>query len=112
VRSAADPTHPDGRLSDPIFLDALIQKIQAARMLSPMGMSVSDFINVLVQSDIAVNPQITGNLQGNSFLGDHTKTFRVTSTAEVGNVQRTVTAVVRITQPQDGLGRLLYWKVD
>lgn len=112
VRSAADPTHPDGRLSDPIFLDALIQKIQAARMLSPMGMSVSDFINVLVQSDIAVNPQITGNLQGNSFLGDHTKTFRVTSTAEVGNVQRTVTAVVRITQAQDGLGRLLYWKVD
>jgi general secretion pathway protein K len=112
VRSAADPAHPDGRLSDPIFLDALIQKIQAARMLSPMGMSVSDFINVLVQSDIAVNPQITGNLQGNSFLGDHTKTFRVTSTAEVGNVQRTVTAVIRITQPQDGLGRLLYWKVD
>jgi general secretion pathway protein K len=112
VRSAADPAHPDGRLSDPIFLDALIQKIQAARMLSPMGMSVSDFINVLVQSDIAVNPQITGNLQGNSFLGDHTKTFRVTSTAEVGNVQRTVTTVVRITQPQDGLGRLLYWKVD
>jgi general secretion pathway protein K len=112
VRSAADPAHPDGRLSDPIFLDALVQKIQAARMLSPMGMSVSDFINVLVQSNIAVNPQITGNLQGNSFLGDHTKTFRVTSVAEVGNVQRTVTAVVRITQPQDGLGRLLYWKVD
>jgi general secretion pathway protein K len=112
VRSAADPAHPDGRLSDPIFLDALVQKIQTARMLSPMGMSVSDFVNVLVQSDIAVNPQITGNLQGNSFLGDHTKTFRVTSTAEVGNVQRTVTAVVRITQPQDGLGRLLYWKVD
>jgi general secretion pathway protein K len=112
VRSAADPTHPDGRLSDPIFLDALIQKIQAARMLSPMGMTVSDFVNVLVQSDIAVNPQITGNLQGNSFLGDHTKTFRVTSIGEVGNVQRTVTAVVRITQPQDGLGRLLYWKAD
>ena len=112
VRSAADPTHPDSRLADPIFLDALIQKIQAMRMLSPMGMSVSDFINVMVQSGIAVNPQITGNPQGNSFLGDHTKTFRVTSTGEVGNVQRTVTAVIRITQPQDGLGRLLYWKVD
>jgi general secretion pathway protein K len=112
VRSAADPTHPDGRLSDPIFLDALVQKIQAARMLSPMGMSVSDFVNVLVQSDIAVNPQITGNLQTNSFLGDHSKTFRVTAVGEVGNVQRTVTGVIRITQPQDGLGRLLYWKVD
>lgn len=112
VRSAADPTHPDGRLSDPVFLDALVQKIQAARMLSPMGMSVSDFVNVLVHSDIAVNPQITGNLQGNSFLGDHTKTFRVTAVGEVGNVQRTVTTVVRLTQPQDGLGRLLYWKVD
>lgn len=112
VRSAADPAHPDSRLSDPIFLDALIQKVQAARLMSPTGMTVSTFINVLVQSDIAVNPQITGNLQSNSFLGDHTKTFRVTSTGEVGNVQRTVTAVVRITQPQDGLGRLLYWKAD
>jgi len=112
VRTAADPAKPDGRLSDPVFLDALVQKISAARMLSPMGMTVSDFINVLVQSGIAVNPQITSNLQGNSFLGDHTKTFRVTATGEVGDVQRTVTAVVRITQPQDGLGRLLYWKAD
>jgi general secretion pathway protein K len=112
VRSAADPAKPDGRLSDPIFLDSLVQKITAARMLSPMGMTVSDFVNVLVQSDIAVNPQITSNLQGNSFLGDHTKTFRVTATGEVNDVQRTITTVVRITQPQDGLGRLLYWKAD
>jgi len=81
-------------------------------MLSPMGMTVSDFINVLVQADIAVNPQITSNLQGNTFLGDHTKTFRVTAVGEAGSVQRTITSVVRITQPQDGLGRLLYWKVD
>jgi general secretion pathway protein K len=112
VRSAADPTKPDGRLSDPVFLDTLVQKISAARMLSPMGMTVSDFINVLVQADIAVNPQITSNLQGNTFLGDHTKTFRVTAVGEAGSVQRTITSVVRITQPQDGLGRLLYWKVD
>lgn len=112
VRSAADPAKPDGRLSDPIFLDSLVQKITAARMLSPMGMTVSAFVSVLVQSDIAVNPQITSNLQGNSFLGDHTKTFRVTATGEVNDVQTTITTVVRITQPQDGLGRLLYWKVD
>jgi general secretion pathway protein K len=112
VRSAADPAHPDGRLSDPVFLDALVQKIAAARVLSPLGMTVSDFVGILVQSDIAVNPQITSNLQSNSFLGDHTKTFRVTAVGEVGDVRQTVTAVVRITQPSDGLGRLLYWKVD
>jgi general secretion pathway protein K len=112
VRSAADPARPDSRLSDPIFLDGLVQKISAAKMLSPMGMTVSDFVNILVQSDIPVNPQITSNISNNTFLGDHTKTFRVTSTGEVGDVQRTVTAVVRITQPQDGLGRLLYWKAD
>jgi general secretion pathway protein K len=112
VRSAADPAKPDGRLSDPLFLDALVQKISAAKMLSPMGMTVSDFVNVLVQSGLAVNPQITSNLQGNSFIGDHTKTFRVTVIGEVGDVQRTLTTVVRITQPQDGLGRLLYWKAE
>jgi general secretion pathway protein K len=112
VRTAADPAKPDGRLSDPVFLDALVQKLAAARMLNPMGMTVSAFVSVLVQAGIAVNPQITSNLAGNSFLGDHTKTFRVTATGEVGDVQRTVTAVVRITQAQDGLGRLLYWKAD
>ncbi len=112
VRTAADPAKPDGRLSDPVFLDALVQKLAAARMLNPMGMTVSAFVTVLVQAGIAVNPQITSNLVGNSFLGDHTKTFRVTATGEVGDVQRTVTAVIRITQPQDGLGRLLYWKAD
>jgi len=112
VRTAADPAKPDGRLSDPVFLDGLVQKLAAARMLSPMGMTVSTFINVLVTAGIAINPQITSNLQGNSFLGDQTKTFRVTATGEVGEVQRTVTAVVRITQAQDGLGRLLYWKAD
>jgi len=36
----------------------------------------------------------------------------VTAVGEAGSVQRTITSVVRITQPQDGLGRLLYWKVD
>ena len=112
VRTAADPANPDGRLSDPVFLDALVQKIAAARLLNPMGMTVSDFISVLVQSGIAVNPQITSNVQANSFLGDHTKTFRISATGEVADVQRTITTVVRITQPQDGLGRLLYWKVE
>jgi general secretion pathway protein K len=112
IRSAADPSRPDPRLTDPVFLDSIVQKIRSARLLNPLGMTVSDFVTVLVQSGIAVNPQITSNVQANSYLGDRTKTFRVTATGEAGNVQRSVTTVVRIDTPQDGLGRLMYWKED
>jgi general secretion pathway protein K len=112
IRTAADPARPDGRLADPVFLDSMVQKLLSARMLNPMGMSVADFVNVLVQAGIAVNPQITSNLQANAYLGDRSKTFRVTAIGEAGDVQRMVTAVVRIERPEDGLGRLMYWKED
>jgi general secretion pathway protein K len=112
IRSAADPARPDGRLTDPVFLDSMVQKLLGARMLNPMGMSVADFVNVLVQAGIAVNPQITSNVQGNPYLGDHSKTFRVTAVGEAGDVQQMVTAVIRIERPEDGLGRLMYWKED
>jgi len=110
VRTAADPAHPDGRLADPVFLDAVVQKIRAAQLLSPMGLTVGSFLTVLVQAGIAVDPQITSNVQANPYLGDRSKTFRVTATGEAGDVQQTVTAVVRLERPEDGLGRLLYWK--
>ncbi|HXX29597.1 MAG TPA: type II secretion system minor pseudopilin GspK [Myxococcaceae bacterium] len=112
VRTAADPAHPDGRLTDPVFLDSVVQKLHAAQLLSPMGLTVGAFVAVLVQAGIAVNPQITSNVQANPYLGDRSKTFRVTAVGEAGDLLRTVTAVVRLERPEDGLGTLLYWKEE
>jgi general secretion pathway protein K len=118
IRSIADPSRPDPRLTDPVFLDAVVQKIRAAKALMPMGFSVQDFVMVVQTAGIAVNPQVlqrqgaTGTT-ANTFLGDKSDTFRIVATGNAGDVERRVTAVIRLSDPtRDGLGRVLYWRAD
>ncbi len=118
IRSIADPSHPDARLNDPVFLDGIVQKVRAAKAMMPMGLSVQDFTMIVQSTGIAVNPSVsqrqgTGGTTANSFLGDKSDTFRIVATGLAGNVERRVTAVIRLADPtQDGLGRVLYWRVD
>ena len=118
VRSIADPSHPDPRLNDPVFLDGIVQKIRAAKAMMPMGLSVQDFTSIVQSAGIGVNPSVsqrqgTGGTTANSFLGDKSDTFRIVATGLAGNVEQRVTAVIRLADPQqDGLGRVLYWRVD
>ncbi|NRD54347.1 general secretion pathway protein GspK [Corallococcus exiguus] len=109
IMSAADPNHPDPRLTDPVFLNELISRIRAARMFNFFGMSVSDFLGVVEQAGIAVNPLIKGNVQGNRYLSDKSKTFTIKSVGEAGSVQKTLTAVIRL---DDGLGKLVYYREE
>ena len=109
IRSIADPTRPDPRLADPIFMDTLIKKIRAARVFALFGMSANDFINIVASAGVPVNAQIQSNVQGNRFIGDKSTTYRVRVTGEAGDVTRTITAVVRL---DDGLGRLVYWREE
>jgi general secretion pathway protein K len=109
IRSVADPARPDPRLSDPVFIDTLIQKIRAARLFALFGMSALDFVNLVAASGVAVNPTILNNVQNQRFIGDKSSTFRLTVTGEAGDVKRTITAVVRL---DDGLGRLVYWREE
>ena len=118
IRSIADPTKPDPRLNDPVFLDGIVQKIRAAKAMMPMGFSVQDFVTVVTAAGIAVNPQVTQR-QGttgttaNTFLGDKSDTYRIVATGNAGDVERRVTAVIRLSDPtRDGLGRVLYWRAD
>jgi len=118
VRSIADPSRPDPRLNDPLFLDGIVQKIRAAKAMMPMGLSVQDFTTIVQATGIAVNPSVsqrqgTGGTTANSFLGDKSDTFRIVATGLAGDVERRVTTVIRLADPQqDGLGRVLYWRVD
>ncbi|MHA7632587.1 type II secretion system minor pseudopilin [Corallococcus sp. M7] len=109
IMSAADPNRPDPRLTDPVFLNELISRIRAARMFNFFGMSVADFLGVVEQAGIAVNPLIKGNVQQNRYLGDKSKTFTIKSVGEAGSVQKTLTAVIRL---DDGLGKLVYYREE
>src|SRR5262249_34287626 len=89
LRLMADPAHPDPRLADPVFLDALVQKILAAKAMLPTGMTVQDFLTIVQTAGVALNPQIaqrTGTPgAANSFLGDKSDTFRIVAAAHPGD---------------------------
>ncbi|MFT3841900.1 MAG: type II secretion system protein GspK [Myxococcaceae bacterium] len=107
IRSVTDPLHPDPRLGDPIFVDALIKKIRAARLFSIFRMSAQDFVNVVQAAGLPVNPTLAANMAQNRFISDKTSTFRIKVTGEAGDVQKSITVVIRT---DDGLGRLVYWR--
>jgi len=117
LRLMADPNKPDPRLADPVFLDALVQKILAAKAMLPTGMTVQDFLTIVQTAGVAVNPQIaqraTATGAASSFLGDKSDTYRIVAVGQAGDVERKVTAVIRLHDPQqDGLGRVMYWRAD
>lgn len=109
IRSVADPSRPDPRLADPIFIDTLIQKIRAARLFAFLGLSATDFVNLVAAAGVAVNPTIINNVQNQRFIGDKSSTYRLSVKGQAGDVTRTITAVVRL---DEGLGRLVYWREE
>jgi general secretion pathway protein K len=109
IRSVLDPLKPDPRMGDPVFVDALIKKIRAARLFSIFRMSAADFVNVVQAAGLTINPTLTANMQQNRFISDKTTTFRIKVTGEAGDVTKSITVVVRT---DEGLGRLLYWRED
>lgn len=110
ILSVADPARPDPRLQNPLFVEQLIKQIRSARMFSFLGMSVTDFVNVVAASGVPVNQTILNNVQQNRWVSDKSQTFSIKSVGEAGAVQKTITAVVRLDDNQ--MGRLLYWREE
>jgi general secretion pathway protein K len=114
ILSVADPTKPDPRLQDPIFIQELITRIRTARMFSFLGMSVGDFVGVVQSVGVPINPQVNPQVNQNAannnrFVGDKSQTFTIKSVGEAGTVQKTITTVVKL---DDQLGKLLYWREE
>jgi general secretion pathway protein K len=109
VRTIADPSKPDPRLNDPIFMDTILKRIRTARMFAIFGMSTADFVNAVAAGGVAVNPTIINNMQNQRFISDKSTTYRLQVTGSAGQVQKTITAVIRL---DDGLGRLVYWREE
>ena len=61
VLSVADPLAPDPRLQNPVFVQQLIDQIRQARMFAFIGMSVSDFVNVVQSAGVKINASIASN---------------------------------------------------
>ena len=108
IKMLSDPLRPDPRLSDPLFIDTVIQKIRAARVFALFGMSVADFTNIVAASGVAVNTSV-GNNPVQGMLSDKSQTYRLKVTGTAGDVNRTITVVMRL---DDGLGRLVYWREE
>ncbi|KFE63288.1 hypothetical protein DB31_2881 [Hyalangium minutum] len=109
ILSVADPSHPDPRLKDPVFINEVITRIRSARMFSFFGMSVQDFVSVVESAGIPINPAIKASATNNRLVGDKSQTFTIKSVGEAGSVQKTITAVVKL---DDSLGKLLYWREE
>lgn len=116
ILTVLDPTSPQGRLSpqlqNPLFVQELIQQIQAARMFSFLGMSVKDFVTVIQAAGLVVNPAVANGGSVSRLVSDTSETFSIQSVGEAGNVTKTITTVVR-NGAQDGpFGRLVYWREE
>lgn len=97
----------DPIFSDPVRLELLMQQIREARMFNFFGLSLRQFVALLQANGVAVEPAIVADSAQNNALGDRSTTFRIVATGEVGEVKRTITAIVRY---DDGLGQVLHWK--
>lgn len=103
--AAENPNDPV--VHDPIRLELIMEQLEMVRMFGFIGISVQQFVAILQANGVRVKPVIAANSAQNVFLGDRSTTFKIVGTGQVGEVTRTITAVVRY---DDALGQVLYWK--
>lgn len=95
------------QLQNPVFQESVIRQIRAARMFPGLAMSVKDFAAIVTSLGLPVDQRSVNGTSGT--VGDESSTFRIRSTGEAGQVQRTIETVVRL---DDKLGRLMYWREE
>lgn len=106
--AAADPNQRE--LHDLVTLQQILEQIQLMQAFTPfMAMSVQQFIGILESNNIVVRPEIKHNPAANDYLGDRSQTFLIRATGQAGNVQKTVTTVVRYGRD---LGRVLHYREE
>jgi general secretion pathway protein K len=107
IIAAANPNDP--ALRDPRLIQTILQQIQTRKMFAFFGLSAQDFVRILMDNGIRVNPDLATANSPRNFLSSTSDTFRISATGRVGRVERTVVAVVRY---DDLLGKLMYWKEE
>jgi general secretion pathway protein K len=110
IFSLVDPLHVPPQLNDPYFIEDLIKRVRAARVMPGFGMSVGDFALLIQAAGVPINRLLTSNIQGNQLLSDKSSTYNIKSVGEAGSVQKTISVVVRMDD--NGMGRLVHWSEE
>jgi general secretion pathway protein K len=105
---AANPNDP--KLRNPAVIQSILQEINLTRMMMPfIGMSASTYAGIVERAGIAIRPEIKTNAANNNFITDKSETFTIKATGQAGKVEKNITAVVRYNE---GLGKLLYYRIE
>jgi len=103
---AVNPT--DILLSDPNWMVQTLMRWQEYRQLGVMGgfgaVNAQGFVGFLTQQGLAVD---TGRCEG--MISDKSMFFTIRSTGKVGDVERTITTVVRVFRANE---EMYYWREE
>jgi general secretion pathway protein K len=103
---------------DPNFLEKLQAALRLARPLPFLSLSSAQFAGVLKALGVQVSAQYlqAGSVGVSNAFGEKSTTFRVRATGKVGEVKKTVEAVVIFDRRSLGLekdlGRLIHWNEE
>jgi hypothetical protein len=103
---------------DPAFLDKLQAALALARPFPFFSLTAVQFAGVLQQLGVKVAPEYlaAGNVGVTGAFGARSTTFRIVGTGQVGEVKKTVEAVVifdrRALGLEQDLGRLIHWSEE
>lgn len=108
LAAAQDPNHQ--LLRDPTTIQGIFEELAALKMFGPfIGITVQQFVQIIESAGIPVQAALKHNAAQNDLLGDKSQTFTIKAVGTVGEVQKTITTVVRY---DEGLGKLLYFRED
>jgi general secretion pathway protein K len=92
-----------------LVIQSILQELALSKIFSFFGMSTQTFIGTIERNGIAIKPEIKTNLANNRWITDKSETFTIKAVGQAGDVEKTITAVVRYN---DGLGKLLYFREE
>ncbi|HCF60407.1 MAG TPA: general secretion pathway protein GspK [Myxococcales bacterium] len=100
----------DPKLYDGITLPLILSEIALAKSFSFFGLSTTQFLQIIEKNGIAVKDEIkAGGAKNNKWISDKSETFTIKAMGQAGNVEKTVTAVVR---HDNALGKVLYFRQE
>ena len=100
----------DPKLYDLFTMQNVFSEIALAKSFSFFGLSTTQFIQIIEKNGIAVREEIkAGGAKNNKWISDKSETFTIKAMGQAGNVEKTVTAVVR---HDNALGKVLYFRQE
>lgn len=119
LRNAGLVVDPPSRplLRDPAFVERLEQLVLDRTFGGVVALSAKDFLEAVRTAGAGVNAALLAAKPEDSPFADRSTTFRIRATGAAGDVRKTLDAVVRLGNVQQGQpvaapGRLVHWREE